>query len=73
MMFRFLLITFLCAAAVSAEDLDQLATTVRVREHESRWRNIPWSSSAKDAWKTARSENRPLFVWTASGPPLEHC
>ena len=55
------------------DDLDQLAGKIRPTRAEELWRTIPWCRSAEEALKTARTENREIFVWAAAGHPFERC
>ena len=56
-----------------AADLDDRADKIRPKAVEELWRKIPWCRTPDEASEVAKKENRPILVWTASGPPFGHC
>jgi hypothetical protein len=64
--------------APEVKELQKKAAQYRPGERDLTWREIPWFDDPAAAFKQARDEKRPLFVWLAGGrdrdgSPLERC
>ena len=76
-------VTLLCAASVPAlgaqsgipaEKFGTLRELIRPREGESRWREIDWLTSLREARVRAAAEGKPILLWSGGGaPPLGGC
>ena len=56
---------------LSPDDLQHLLATVKPREGESPWREVPWLTSVSEARRQAVAQDKPLVIFTAAdGSPL---
>ena len=54
-------------------ELADLAATIRPPAAANKWQQIPWLGDVNDGRTLARKEERPLFLWTVFGEPLDEC
>ena len=57
----------------SPAELANLATVIKPSAAANKWQQIPWLGDVNEGRKLAREENRPLFLWTVFGEPLDEC
>lgn len=57
----------------SAAELTRLATVIKPSTEANKWQQIPWLRDVTEGRKLAKKENRPLFLWTVFGEPLDEC
>ena len=70
------LITIILAASLTPGTLaqsPQVVQAVKPTAQELTWQKIPWVLDLDQAVKTARADNRPLFLWATGDDPLERC
>jgi hypothetical protein len=58
---------------LTLKELAQRAEAIRPTAAELRWQQIPWLGSLVEARAAARSEKRPVVVWTLDEDPFERC
>jgi hypothetical protein len=57
----------------SPAELTQLATVIKPPAAANKWQQIPWLGDVSEGRKLAKEEQRPLFLWTVFGEPLDEC
>ena len=57
------------AAGLPTAEFERLHRELQPPRDEQ-WRSIPWHVSLLEGRKQAAKDNKPLFVWVASGEPL---
>ena len=56
---------------LTPDDLGHLLATVKPREGESPWREVPWLTNVAEARRQAVAQDKPLVIFTAAdGSPL---
>ena len=65
-----------CAPAqdLTPETFDRIAALIKPQKGESRWAQIPWLLSVREARRKAAAEGKPMLVWSGGGAaPLGGC
>lgn len=57
----------------SSAELTRLATVIKPSAAANKWQQIPWLRDVNEGRKLAKEEQRPLFLWTVFGEPLDEC
>ncbi len=56
---------------IPADDFTRLQAAIRPQPGESRWREIPWLTSVREARERSVREDKPIVIFTAAdGSPL---
>jgi hypothetical protein len=56
---------------IPADDFARLHAAIRPQPGESRWREIPWLTSVREARERSAREDKPIVIFTAAdGSPL---
>jgi hypothetical protein len=56
-----------------ADELVERAAVIKPSAGELAWLKIPWMLDLKAAQKTAKAEDRPIFLWVTGDDPLGRC
>ena len=54
-------------------ELRKRADAVRATEAEMLFKQIPWVTDTFEAFRLAKEEARPIFVYMITGDPLDDC
>ena len=57
----------------SPAELARLAKIIKPSAAANKWQQIPWLTDLNEARRLATKEQRPLFLWTVFGEPLDEC
>jgi hypothetical protein len=56
---------------LAADDFGRLQAAIKPQPGESRWREIPWLTSVREARERSVREDKPIVIFTAAdGSPL---
>ncbi len=56
---------------IPADDFARLQAAIKPQPGESRWREIPWLTSVREARERSVREDKPIVIFTAAdGSPL---
>jgi hypothetical protein len=50
-------------------DFKQLHLLIKPQPGEARWERVPWINLLWEARLKAAAEGKPIFIWSAGGPP----
>jgi hypothetical protein len=56
-----------------ADELLDRAAVIKPGAGELAWLKIPWMLDLKAAQRTAKAEDRPIFLWVTGDDPLGRC
>jgi hypothetical protein len=65
-----LLLAALQAPDLSRASFEELMKYIVPKEHESKWRQIPWRPVFWDAVVEAQQKDKPILLWGMNGHPL---
>lgn len=60
-------------AGRAASELGKKADSIRATADEWKFMQIPWVTDLFAGFRMAREENRPVFLYTIHGDPLDDC
>jgi hypothetical protein len=63
----------LAAALLAQDDLRAIADAARATAEEMRFNRIPWLTDPFEAFRLAKQEKRPVFLYVVTGDPLDDC